>query len=218
MNHAKSSSLLGALHISVIPNGLNIQAFQPRDRAEARASLGLPVNASVILFISRWLYDSAKGLPMLLQALQYLGSIPELYLVTIGEGQLPAGLPAKTLSLGHVAGEDALSTAYAAADVLAVPSLQENFPSVVLEALSCGLPVVGSRVGGIPEIVRHDLTGRLVDTANPEALAGALRELIEAPERRHDMSLECRRLAIQEYDLNLQVVRYETLYQRLLSH
>jgi glycosyltransferase involved in cell wall biosynthesis len=106
---------------------------------------------------------------------------------------------------------------YSAADIFVLPALQDNFPNTALEALACGLPVIAFDAGGVPEIVRDGLTGLLVEPANPQALASAIEELVGNPERRKEMSANCRRIAVQEYALEVQARRYSDLYSSLLQ-
>jgi glycosyltransferase involved in cell wall biosynthesis len=106
---------------------------------------------------------------------------------------------------------------YSAADIFVLPALQDNFPNTALEALACGLPAVAFNIGGVPEIVRDGCTGVLVEPATPEALASAIEELVGHPERRKEMSANCRRVAVEEYALKIQARRYLELYESILS-
>lgn len=214
---AGRSSLMRDCNLRVIPYGVDVETFQPVDKTKARASLGLPPDAKVLLFVSRWLNDGFKGLPVLLQAAERMKDIPGLLLVTVGEGQLAKDLPLRSMALGSIADERRLALLYSAADVLALPSIQENFPNTALEALSCGLPVVGSRIGGIPEIVCEGRTGLLVESSDPGGLARALTTILLNPALRGRMSCECRAAATGEYSGGLQARRYESLYRELLE-
>jgi glycosyltransferase involved in cell wall biosynthesis len=214
---AKRSALMGQYPINVIPYGLDVESFQPRDRAKARELLGVPPQATVLLFVAQWLEDKYKGMPILLEAIDRLKASPDLCLLTIGRGLPLQGSRLPTISLGSISDEERLSFVYSAADIFLLPTLQDNFPNAALEALACGLPVIGSNVGGVPEIVRDGLTGMLVEPANPEALANAIEELVGHPERRKEMSANCHRIAVQEYALEIQARRYSDLYSSLLQ-
>jgi glycosyltransferase involved in cell wall biosynthesis len=214
---AKLSALMGHLPINVIPYGVDTQTFQPRGRAKAREVLGVPPHATVLLFVAQWMEDKYKGMPTLLQAIDRLKASPDLCLLTIGRGEPLQDCPLPNISLGAISDEERLSFVYSAADMFLLPTLQDNFPNTALEALACGLPVIGSKVGGVPEIVRDGLTGLLVEPANPQALASAIAELVGNPERRKEMSANCRRIAVQEYALEVQARRYVELYATLLG-
>jgi glycosyltransferase involved in cell wall biosynthesis len=118
--------------------------------------------------------------------------------------------------LGLLEDEKFLSLAYSAADLFVLPTLQDNFPNTALESLSCGLPVVGFKVGGVPEIVREGCTGLLAEAGNSEALANAIESLLTDPGRRLEMAANCRRIAVEEYRLEIQARRYLELYASML--
>jgi glycosyltransferase involved in cell wall biosynthesis len=213
---AKKSSLMGALPVNVIPYGLNTETFRPRDKTEARRQLGVPLDATVLLFVSQWLRDRNKGMPTLLAALERLKGNMSLLLLSIGRGEL-ADCPVPHMPLGSVDDEERLAVAYNAADLFLIPSVQDNFPNTALEALASGLPSVGSRVGGVPEIVREGSTGSLADVGDADAFAGAIAQLLSSPERLHEMSMQCRRIAVEEYALEVQAKRYVEVYQSALE-
>jgi len=202
--------------MTVIPYGLDTESFRPLDKALARQIMGIPLASKVLLFVAQWLEDDFKGWPTLLRAVDRLRAIPDLCLLTIGHGSL-GNTPVPNISLGPVSDEERLCLAYNAADLLVLPSVQENFPNAALEAIACGLPIVGSRVGGVPEIVRDDYTGRLVEARDADGLAGAIKKLLEAPNHLRDMAVRCRRIAVQEYALDIQARRYADLYASLVQ-
>jgi glycosyltransferase involved in cell wall biosynthesis len=183
----------------------------------ARARLGIAAEATVVLFVAQSLGNSYKGMPVLMEALQRAERIPNLLVVAVGGGALPAGFPVTCVSLGEMNEEKELALAYSASDLFVLPSLQDNFPNTALEAMACGVPVVGTRVGGIPEIVRDGCTGRLVEQGDAAALAGAIEELLTNAERRAQMAGNCRRVALEEYTLEMQTRRYVGVYESLLS-
>jgi glycosyltransferase involved in cell wall biosynthesis len=110
-----------------------------------------------------------------------------------------------------------LSLLYSAADVFVIPSVQEAFGQTALEAMACGTPVVGSAVGGIPEIVQDNVTGWLVPAASPDALREAILKLLHDSEKRAQMSANCRRVVLENYTLEAQANRYENLYREAIG-
>jgi glycosyltransferase involved in cell wall biosynthesis len=105
----------------------------------------------------------------------------------------------------------------AALDVFALPSLWEALPVAPIEALACGVPVVATRVGGVPEIVDHGATGLLVAPGRPEALADALEALLRDPDRRRTMGAEGRRVAAERFGLEPMVSAIEAVYDEVLA-
>ena len=216
-SEARQSALMGKFSINVIPNGVDTQNFRVRDRDMACELLGVPPNAKVLLFVAHAFDDKYKGFPTLLEAIDRVRPIPDLFLLILGRGRSQAQYPVPSRSLGFVRDEMLVSLAYSAADLFVLPTLMDNFPNTALEALACGLPVVASDVGGVPEIVRDGCTGLLVEPKNSETLAAAIRSLLNDPDRRRQMHANCRKVACEEYSLEIQAKRYAALYQEMLE-
>ncbi|MCG8470200.1 MAG: glycosyltransferase family 4 protein [Gemmatimonadetes bacterium] len=217
-HQARHSSLFGErFRVSVIPNGVDTDAFAPRDTAGARSILGIPVDARVILFVSPSLANRRKGGAPLLEALGRVRlQLPDAQLLTLGKGNLgKSDLP--HTPIGYTSDQRLLSVVYSAADVLVVPSLQDNLPTTVIEAMACGVPTVGFDVGGVPEMVRPGHTGALAPAGDAEALAEEILELLATPTRATRMGPECRADAVRRFSLDLQARRYSDLYAELLD-
>jgi glycosyltransferase involved in cell wall biosynthesis len=171
--------------IRVIYNGVDPTLFAPASRSEARQTLGLPVNARVLLYVGNLL--QSKGCHELVHAFARLRARDPkpLLLALVGDGadrpaleQLAAdhGLSGSIYFAGRCA-HDRLPAWFAASDVLCLPSHAEGVPNVVLEAMACGIPVVASRVGGIPEVL-EDEAGLLVPPRDVARLTDALGEAL----------------------------------------
>jgi glycosyltransferase involved in cell wall biosynthesis len=168
-----------AERIAVIPNGVDVEKFSRVDPAEARSMLGLPTGRLVLAVGG---LVPIKGFDLLIEA---VSGLPDISLVLVGNGPAKAALRAQARRAGmesrvRFAGEIAheqLHLWYSAADVLCLPSRQEGCPNVVLEALSCGTPVVASAVGGLPEIIISDHLGLLCD-GRPGPLRDTLRRAL----------------------------------------
>ncbi|MEO6436357.1 MAG: glycosyltransferase, partial [Tepidisphaeraceae bacterium] len=158
-----------------------------------------------------------KGFRHLADAVSGIRGTDNLLLVSVGGGEcdLPANLP--HLPLGKISNDRMLSTIYSAADVFVIPSLQESFGQTVIESLACGTPVVGFASGGIPDMVRPGETGWLAPTGDTAALREAIVESLRDPQRRESMAAICRRVAVEEYSLDVQARAYVELYRTLLS-
>ena len=211
----KKSSLMGRFPISVIPNGLDTDQFQPRDQKFARQLLGIPQEAKVLLFLAERAGSKRKGMDLLHEALGGLRDIPEIYSLLVGHGASLNGTGIPGLATGLLRDDISLSAAYSAADVFAIPSMEENLPNTGLESLACGIPIVAFATGGLPDIVRHGETGLLVPRGDVGALRQALAELLQNHERRTGMAMNCRRVALQEYSLDVQAKRYVALYESM---
>jgi D-inositol-3-phosphate glycosyltransferase len=180
-----------AVKIGVVPCGVNLDLFQPMDRAAARQRLGFDDNESIALYVGR--FDPIKGIDRLLEAMAHLRHHRRLRLVIIG-GDGPdtpeyqnlqklarkSGIQNTVTFVGRIE-QKYLSPYYSAADVLVIPSYYESFGLVGLESLACGTPVVATEVGAMRSILRNGKTGQIVADANPRSLAQAIDAFITRP-------------------------------------
>ena len=213
--------------IAVIPNGVPLDTFRPMPKQSLvplRERVGVQEGDRVVLFVGR-LVDQ-KGPTCLVNAIPHvLEDVPDARFLIVGEGPLQhkamtlgreLGLEASLSFLGVLPIED-LIAAYNASWVVAVPSLWEGMPLVVLEAAACGRPVVATSVHGIPESVEPGRTGVLVPPRDPVALAEGISSVLTDPARARAMSEAALAKARAEFDLALQVDRTVELYKRVVE-
>ena len=212
----KRSPLLSRFPRSVIPYGLDLEVFKARDRRFSREVLGIPQEAKVILFVSNGLHVHLKGFRHLIGALEGMDSSSRIFLLCLGSGSSPKLERFPHAHITSMTDDRSLSMLYSAADVFVLPSLIDNLPNTMLEALACGTPVVGFAAGGIPEGVRPGVTGLLAKTGDSAELRSAILELLGNDAKRAEMSANCRRIALAEYDLSVQTSRYVKLYTEML--
>jgi glycosyltransferase involved in cell wall biosynthesis len=209
-NLAKIAVELGAepARVHVVLNGVDAGRFPTMPRAEARARLGLPVDGPVFLCVGHLL--PVKGVDVLVaafEAITGMGTLPDgARLLFAGAGPMRRrierrrdriGLREAIRLLGHVSREQ-VALYMNAADVLVLPSRNEGCPNVVLEALSCGTPVVASRVGAVPDLI-DDTCGIVVEPERPEALGAAM---IRALKKRWDRAAMRRRVEVMSWEAN----------------
>jgi len=219
---ARRSSLFADRRVAIIPTGVDLERYRPGDRSAARARWGLPEDRFLILFgaMSR-ADDERKGYRALRQALQvvarsHLGT--RVVAVVFGnEFDLLDDLPVPVVSLGRLQGDDALAAAYNCADVVVVPSLEDNLPNVALEGLACGAPVVAFDICGMPDIVQDGWNGRLVKPGQSEDLGRALVEVLLASESLRVMRYNARKRAEDLFSLSTQAYKYLGLYESILG-
>lgn len=217
-DEVKRSPILGRFPVDVIPYGLDLEEFAPRDRGKVRDLLGIPQDARVLLFVAEEVSNRRKGFAFLIEALaQTAGKIPNLLLLSLGQNKPAVQVEIPWVHAGSVNNDRFLSMVYSAADLFAICSLQDNLPNTVLEAMACGIPVVGHEVGGIPDMVRNGVNGLTVPATDVDALAGAIADLLNDSARCAEMGANARRIAVEEYSLELQARRYAELYATLVD-
>lgn len=215
---AASSRLFAGLPCAVIPNAVDLACFHPRHRAAGRARLGLAPTTALLLFVAASVNNPVKGMATLLASLPQLQPACPVPLAVACIGSQSEALPAGVRWLGRVTDTEALAAIYAAADLLVVPSFIDNAPNVIAEAHACGLPVLASAVGGIPEMIEPGCTGEQVPPADSSALAAAAAALLPAVmAERPAWSARCRAAAEGRYAPDLVASRHLDLYRHALE-
>jgi glycosyltransferase involved in cell wall biosynthesis len=223
---ARESVLFADRPIKVLYNGIDEQVFKPVDQAAARVALGLPPDIPLILYGALdATSDRRKGFDLVTAALSQLRTRDSTPAVAVF-GNSPqsaldqpalAGLP--THYLGRVHDPRRLALIYAACDVMVVPSRQEAFGQTALEALACGTPVAAFRVGGLPEIVEHQVSGFLAPPFDTAELARGIRWLasLRGTAASRAMAEAGRAKVLREFTLGIQARRCEALYAEINS-
>jgi N-acetyl-alpha-D-glucosaminyl L-malate synthase BshA len=200
--------------IDVIPNFVDTERFRPRPELR-RCPNPLAVHVSN--------FRKVKRVPWLVEAFAQASEGTQAELVLVGDGpdRAEAAERARTLGLGKRArflGErDALPELLAPADIFLLTSSEESFGLSALEALSCGVPVVATAVGGVPEVVRDGETGLLSPADDLARFAGRVRELLFDRERAQRLGANARADVLQRFAQEPIVDRYEAVYRRVLA-
>ncbi|NTW01442.1 MAG: glycosyltransferase [Oscillochloris sp.] len=202
--------------VAHIPNGIDLNTYQPTKQVTARRILGLPEDGILALAAMPHLADPRKGAE-LLRTLIATPSPHPLRLITMGAGQLPASSDIEIYPLGYVADEQRRALAYSAADLLLHTAPEDNLPLTVIEAMACGTPTVALPVGGLSDLVRPGVTGWLAASPTAQALAVTLAIALDKLAADADLRQSCRTIAEAEYKLELFVERHLNLYQDLQS-
>lgn len=198
----------------VVPNGIPQRSGV---RELVRRELSIAPDDLLIVAVGN-LYP-VKGHAVLLDALAMLRDRDGWHLAIAGRGEEEAGLRARAAAAGiesrvHILGfRDDIPDILAAGDIFAMPSLSEGLPLALVEAMSFGLPVVVTRVGGIPEVVTDGVEALLVPPSDPSALASALRRLIDDVQLRRRLGDAGRTRAQRDYAIGTMADRYERLYR-----
>lgn len=218
---AKSSALLANETIISIPNPININLFKPRNKQEARTKCRLPQNNKLILFGSFKIMDQRKGVSHLIEACKILAEKhPELKeslgVVVFGNQsqQLQNLLPFRVYPLNYVSSEHDLVDIYNAVDLFVLPSLEENLPNMIMEAMACGVPSVGFNIGGIPEMIDHLHNGYVAQYKSSEDFANGIHWILTEPEYAAMSEQACRKVAAK-YSEGIIAKKYTDIYNKI---
>ncbi|MDR0962237.1 MAG: glycosyltransferase family 4 protein [Mediterranea sp.] len=218
---AKSSALLTGQTIVSIPNAINTNLFKPHKKQEARLKCELPTEGKLLLFGSVKITDERKGAKYLIEACHLLAEqhpelTEQLGVIVLGNysRQLEPLLPFKVYSMDFIIEERRLAEVYNAADIFVLPSLEDNLPNTIMEAMACGVPCVSFHTGGIPEMIDHLHNGYVARYRSSEDLAEGIYWLLTDPEY-DTISEQASRKAVSSYAESVVAKRYIELYNKV---
>ncbi|MBF2066314.1 MAG: glycosyltransferase family 4 protein [Calothrix sp. C42_A2020_038] len=220
---ALASSLFKNRRVEVIPYGLNTQKYRPINQQFARDLLKLPNDKQLILFGAlQASSDKRKGFHLLQGALHELSSTEwknKIELVVFGPSQSEnsTNFGFKSHNLGTLNDDLSLALAYSAADAFIAPSIQDNLPNTVMEALACGTPSVAFDIGGMPDMIEHQKNGYLAQPFKIGDLANGIIWVLENPERHQKISRRAREKTEREFTLEIQARRYLSIFESLVN-
>lgn len=220
---ARRSSLFRNIPVEVIPNGLDISTYKPRNPDFCRELLSLPKSKIIIMFgAMSSTNDTNKGFDHLLGALRIIADTPyknKVTAVVLGadraQKELMTGIDIRFL--GHLHDDASLSAAYSAADVFVAPSIQENLSNTVMESMACGTPCVAFDIGGMPDMIGHKRSGYLASPYEESDLADGILWVISNTDRQREYSIASRKIIMEGFSDTLAAQRYAILYKNLVS-
>ena len=218
-SEAKSSALLKGQKITSIPNPIDTHIYKKGNKQEARQRLGLPLDKKLILFASQRVTNENKGMSYLVDACQKLHSRVGSYCVIILGGhaeEVVEQLPMKAYPLGYVNDEQRIVDVYNAADVFVLPSLSENLPNTIMEAMACGVPCVAFKVGGIPEEIDHQKNGYVAAYRDADDLANGIEWVLQEADY-ESLSQQAVHKVSQCYSQQSVALKYLDVYQQAMA-
>jgi N-acetyl-alpha-D-glucosaminyl L-malate synthase BshA len=207
-------------HIEVVPNFVNAARYRP-DGASPFARTLLPEGEAILVHVSN--FRPVKRIPDVLAVFDRVRREVPARLVLIGDGPERSraeriaerdGFADRTVFLGNVT---ATETVVPIARLLLLPSDAESFGLAALEAMACGVPVIGTAAGGLPEVVEDGRHGFLRPVGDVEGMAAAALALLRDEERWREFSAASRRRAVEDFPSDAIVARYRELYERTLD-
>jgi glycosyltransferase involved in cell wall biosynthesis len=213
---AKKSALSGGNRIETIHYGIDTSVYNSSLRQEARKALGIPADDEVICFAAHDVRAPHKGGIQLAEALAAITRRKPIHLLTMGSGHFRVPEQFHHRHFGKIESDELQAVIYRAADVFVIPSLEEAFGQTALEAVACGTVVAGFEVGGVVDIVKNDLNGKLVPKGDSSALADAITQLMgDLPLRQlwRDMALDW---VGDHFSYHRNASAYASLYEELI--
>ena len=172
---ARHSALTGHHRVVSIPNTINTHLYRKQDKPLARRRFNLPLDKRLLLFVAQNADDPRKGMQHLVKALQQLidkqpavKQDTEVVILGAKADTIAAQLPLKTHCLGYLAEVADIADAFNAADIFVIPSTEDNLPNTIMEAMACGIPCIGFRIGGIPEMIDHRVNGYVAQVSEKD--------------------------------------------------
>jgi glycosyltransferase involved in cell wall biosynthesis len=203
-------SMLGRKRVHLVYNGIDLDLFHPALEECRDAS----TSTTTLLFVSGP-NDPTKGIGELLRAFQLLRfRNPQLRLKVVGDPPPGTELVPGVEVMGRLS-RDRMAEEYRGSDLFVLPTLADNTPVTLMEAMACGLPVVATEVGGIPELVEPGVTGKLVPRGDVAALAGALEEMANDAPMRRGMGRAARSRALARFSKERMALELERIYEGL---
>ena len=217
---AKKSALLYGQKITNVPNCIDTHIYKKGNKQEARQRLGLPLDKKLILFASQRVTNVNKGMSYLVDACRQLGDLTkDLCEVVILGGhaeEVLEQLPMKAHPLGYINDELRVVDVYNAADVFVLPSLSENLPNTIMEAMACGVPCVAFKVGGIPEEIDHLKNGYVAAYRDAADLAKGIAWVLQEADY-ESLSSQAVHKVTHCYSQQSVAVKYLDVYQQAMA-
>lgn len=195
-----------------IPNGLSLENFRLLNQGFCRELLQIPKDKKMLLFSSISLKNERKGISILLDSLKHIekGSVDIVLLGSIQENIEIPGF--KVHQIGRISDFRMINAVYCACDALAFPSIEDNLPNVVLEALFSGLPVVGFKIGGVPDMLKHLENGILCDTTTSKDLANGIVDVLSTSFNRESI----RQAINSRFSESIQAKAYIKVFEEII--
>ena len=221
---ARQSALTYGHTVTNIPNAIDTDVFTPKNKQEARKRHNLPMDKKLLLFGAQRITDKRKGFSFLVEACEHISmhhpTLPkELGVVVLGGDaqSVKEALPFPVYTVNYLSNEKDIAELYNAADLFVTPSLQDNLPNTIVEAMACGTPCVGFNVGGIPEMIIHQRDGYVADYCDSLDFAQGIAWCLN--DTRHSaLSAAARATALATYSESIAAQRYQAVYQAALSN
>ncbi len=223
-SEASKSALLKKQSIVSIPNPIDNKKFAPQDKNSARRIAGLPTDKRLILFAAQRVTNKYKGMDYLMEACRKMAERhPEMLkntgVVILGGSadELRDSFTFPVYPISYISDEKKMAVLYNSADIFVLPSLSENLPNTIMEAMSCGVPCVGFNVGGIPEEIDHKQNGYVAEYKSADDLAAGMYWVLHESDYQQLSSNAVSKVA-SHYSQRSVAMKYIDVYERTLKN
>ncbi len=216
---AKQSKLMSKWNIHHVPYPIDLDVFKKYNKLESRKKNNIPQDSIVILFGAvQATTDKRKGFDLLIKSLNKIKSNKKIIGVVFGSQKSinVENINMKIIYKKHLSDLSDIISLYSCADIMAIPSRQDNLPLIAMEASACSLPIVSFDIGGLPDIVNNGKNGFLTKPFNTEKFANSLSLLIDNVELREKMSLASRKLCSEKFNYKTVANQYLEIYKKVI--
>lgn len=207
---SKKSPVFSKFRHFNIPNPINTLVFRIYPKEVVRTALKISINKKIILFVSDSISDKRKGFKYLTDSLSHLNK-NDIQIITVG-GDFNHKIENLDIkNFGYIKDENLMAQIYSAVDLFVIPSLEDNLPNTVIESIACGTPVVGFKIGGIPEIIENEDIGLLCEKIDSRSLAETINDALAKefdPEK-------IRAYTVERFGEDVIAKKYIELYENL---
>ncbi len=221
---ALKSNLFRSTDVNTIHNCLDTNVYKPIDKVNARHLFNLPKDKTIILFGAvNSLSDKRKGWEYLESLLEQIKKNlnPEKFALAVfgtpdsRQNKIFCGI--ECIEVGKIISDKDASLLYAASDIFVCPSVQDNFPNTIIESLACGTPVLGFKIGGLPDAVTHKYNGYLANAFNVNDLFAGLTWILERIKADSELQKNCRKYVEENIAEEIVANQYIKIYKKVLQ-
>jgi glycosyltransferase involved in cell wall biosynthesis len=213
----QTSPIISRFQVQLIQNGVDRNVFVPANKTHIRHSKGIPQDKFVVLIMSYSLNDTVKGYRYSEEVTRKLSGNKRIVFLAVGENSVRSNEYSNLISLGLLEGEKNVAEAYQAADLYLFTSIHDNHPNTVIEALACGVPVIGFNAYGVPDLVEEGVNGHLFELYDTNGMAQKIEQLSNDFDDMRRMGKNAVDRVRDNHDINVQAKKYLTYFKEILS-
>lgn len=210
---SEESNLFRKFKHKVIPNCIDVDVFNPMNKAELKKKYNIPEDKQTVLFVAYDVSDERKGFKYMQEALMKLNT-SNIHLLVLGKSE-GIQLDFSHTLLGSISNENQVAEVYNMADVFVISSIEDNLPNTVLESLACGVPVVGFDIGGIPDMITHKFNGYLAKEKDSDDLANGISYILE--QNTGELQQNCLKTINEKFLPEIVANQYLSVYNSVLA-